>query len=255
VLAVGKEEKEQDESILATKSSFANFFTLRKKRNMARIIAYEEMDKNYKEARGRMRITLTGEKYLLGKRISQVAPIDNDVQIERMPEGPLKRKDAPPKLLISLWNKPGYFMLERDPFVINDVINEYGEAIVNEEESKEKKEQRIKEKAEFEARGDMVYIKDDQGLSNKSWFCTDLEPIAPDLLPNVFVSRTQGSLSIVDVSSSRVFQLAVCPNPMHKFSKLSIINFGLVGREDTKKKIKSDSTEVLNRVVIALIYI
>jgi hypothetical protein len=100
----------------------------------------------------------------------------------------------------------------------------------------------------------MVYIKDNQGLVNKSWFCTDLEPICPDVLPNVFISRTQGSLSIIDVSTCRVFQLAVCPNPMHKFSKLSVINFGLVSREQTHKK-KSDSTELLNRVKIAIIYI
>jgi hypothetical protein len=69
-------------TIVATKSSFANFFTIRKKRNQSRINAYTEMDNNYKEKRGHMKITLTGEKYLLGKRISQVAPIDPDIFIE-----------------------------------------------------------------------------------------------------------------------------------------------------------------------------
>jgi hypothetical protein len=58
-----------------------------------------------------------------------------------MPDGPLKRKDAPPKLLIAIWNSPGYIMLERDPFVIDEVINSEGEAVSSdEEESEEKKE-------------------------------------------------------------------------------------------------------------------
>ena len=74
-------------------------------------------------------MTLSNEKYLHGRRISQVCFVDNDVLIQKMPEGPLKKKNAPAKLLISIWEKPGYVLLERDPCVLHDELEMHGDEI------------------------------------------------------------------------------------------------------------------------------
>jgi hypothetical protein len=82
-------------------------------------------------------VTLTGEKYLVGKRISQVTFIESSVTCYdpgNSFSGLMNSKNPSEeasgiqnKLLVSVWNKEGYVIVERAPILTtqmgNDVSN------------------------------------------------------------------------------------------------------------------------------------
>jgi len=58
--------------------------------------------------------------------------------------------------------------------------------------------------------------------NKKDQFCTDLTALDP-LLDTFFVARSSQSLSLIDVSTAKVYPLIASPNPVQKYSKLSVI--------------------------------
>jgi hypothetical protein len=73
--------------------------------------------------------------------------------------------------------------------------------------------------------------------STRGKFCTDLHALSPDIHPNLFVSRTKNEINIIDLSAGLVFAMVNNQsNPIQKFQKMAMIDFGeWVNVEKTKK--------------------
>jgi len=77
-----------------------------------------------------------------------------------------------------------------------------------------------------------------ESCNEKDQFCTDLTALDPSL-NTFFVARSSQSLSLIDVSTAKVYPLIASSNPIQKYSKLSVI------RHKTKD---------LDKVKISLVY-
>ena len=117
------------------------------------------------------KIKLIKEYYLKGERISQVAFAGN-TEIES--------RNA--VLLVSVWNKSGYYLIDRVENTVTPV----------------------------------------DSCNKKDQFCTDLTALDPSL-NTFFVARSSQSLSLIDVSTAKVYPLIASSNPVQKYSKMSVI--------------------------------
>ena len=135
------------------------------------------------------------------------------------------------QLLVTVWNKPGYLLVERMTKLSSD-----------EEQNYPDKKKR-----------DCICLISAENTVQKDWFCTDLVPLAPGVLDQFYVARSQSSLNLVDITAGKVYPLSVQPNPLQKFQKLAVIHHGGLKGTDFKRK-KQDKDKDLDKVKISIIY-